>query len=171
MVNKTTNEQKLRLNREIMVHDMLNGDVYINGVRFTDRKQVDWVFKVLCNWNSQYNHKVDNSILSDLIHDPSMTYNLQKAFELKGVIGHHRDVADSIIRALTRIGNITGDDDIVAINKMINMLDEYGMSKIEYGDEDVTAFDVFIKDYVIKSVRPVKQYLEELMGQMWVHEE
>lgn len=38
MVNKTTNEQKLRLNREIMVHDMLDGGAYINGIRFDDRK-------------------------------------------------------------------------------------------------------------------------------------
>lgn len=171
MVNKTTNEQKLRLNREIMVHDMLDGGAYINGIRFDDRKQADWVCDVLNRWDSQSTLKDGSDVLRHLIRDDEMTRRLQQAFELKGVIGHHQEVADSIIRTLVRISNITGDDDIVVINKMINVLNKYGMNKIKYGDEGVTAFDVLIKHYVTKSVRPVRQYLEELRSQMWVHGE
>lgn len=168
MVNKTTKEQKLRLNREIIVYDMLNGGAYVNGIRFTNRKRAEWVFKVLGNWNSQYNLKVDNSILGELIYDADMTYNLQKAFELKGVIGHHQLVANSIIRALSRIGNVTGEDDIDIINKMIDVLSEYRMNRIKYGDEGVDGFDVLIRHYVIKSVKPVKQYLEKLKIQIQI---
>lgn len=170
MVNKTTNEQKLRLNREIMVHDMLDGGAYINGIRFDDRKQADWVFAVLGNWNSQCIRNGGSDILRHLIHDADMTYNLQKALELKGVIGHHRRVADCIIKVLSRIGNVTGDDDVV-VNEMITMLGEEVLNKITYDDFEENGFYILMKPYVIKSVHPVKRYLEELRSQISIHVE
>ena len=171
MVNKTTNEQKLRLNREIMVHDMLDGGAYINGIRFDDRKQTDWVFAVLGNWNSQCIRNGGSDILRHLIHDADMTYNLQKALELKGVIGHRQRVANSIIRALSRIGHVTGEDDIDIINKMVDMLSEEGLNKITYDDFEEDGFYILIRTYIIKSVHPVKRYLEELRSQMSTHVE
>ena len=171
MVNKTTNEQKLRLNREIMVHDMLDGGAYINGIRFDDRKQADWVFAVLSNWNSQRIRNGGSDTLRHLIHDADMTYNLKKVFELKGVIAHHRRVANSIIKVLSRIGHVTGEDDIDIIDKMVDMLSEEGLNKITYDDFEENGFYILIKPYVIKSVHPVKRYLEELRSQMSTHVE
>ena len=170
MGNKTKKEKWLDIKGATVVHDMLDGSVYINGIRFDDRKQADWVFAVLGNWNSQRIRNGGSDILRHLIHDTDMTYNLQKALELKGVIGHHWRVADCIIKVLSRIGNVTGDDDVV-VNEMITMLGEEVLNKITYDDFEENGFYILMKPYVIKSVDPVKRYLEELRSQMSTHVE
>lgn len=160
MVSKK--ELKLKLKNEIMVVDRVNRYVYINGIQFDNRKQANWVLSVLSNWKAQCTLNGGRDILKYLIYDTGMTYNLQKAFELKGVIAHHQNVADCIIKALSRIGDITGDDDIVVIDEMIDVLNEDRMSKITSGDDGVNGWDILLKWYIIKSVDPVKCYLEEL---------
>ena len=170
MGNKTKKEKWLDIKGATVVHDMLDGSVYINGIRFDDRKQADYVFAVLCNWNSQRIRNGGSDILRHLIYDVDMTYNLQKALELKGIIGHHRRVADCIIKVLSRIGNVTGDNDVV-VNEMIDMLSEEGLNKITYDNFEENGFYILIRTYIIKSVHPVKRYLEELISQMSIHVE
>lgn len=160
MVSKE--ELKLKLKNEIVFDDRGNRCVYINGIQFANRKQANWVFAVLSNWNAQCILNGGSDILKYSIYDTGITYNLQKALELKGVIAHHQNVADCIIKALSRIGDVTGDDDIVVIDEMIDVLSKDRMSKITSGDDDVNGWDILLKWYVIKSVDPVKCYLEEL---------
>ena len=71
---------------------------------------------------------------------------------------------------LSRIGNVTGDDDVV-VNEMITMLGEEVLNKITYDDFEENGFYILMKPYVIKSVDPVKRYLEELRSQMSTHME
>ena len=169
MVSKK--ELKLKLKNEVMVDDGVNRCVYINGVHFASRKQADWVLAVLSNWNAQCILNGGNDILKHLIHDARMTYNLQKAFELKGVIGHHQSVADAIIWALSRIGDVTGDENVVIMGEMINTMNAYGLNKITYDYDEKNGFFCIIRPYVIKSVDPVKRYLEELRSSLWIKDE
>lgn len=171
MVNKTNKEQELKLIREIVDYELLDRVAYINGVRIDERKQADWVLAVLSNWNAKCIFNGGSDILKQLIHDAGMTYNLQKAFQLKGVIGHHQSVADAIIWALSRIGDVTGDDNIVIINEMINTINAYGLNKIKYDYDEENGFFCIIRPYVIKSVDPVKRYLEELRSSLWIKDE
>ena len=76
MVNKTNKEQELKLIREIVDYELLDRVAYINGVRFDERKQADWVLAVLSNWNAKCIFNGGSDILKQLIHDAGMTYNL-----------------------------------------------------------------------------------------------
>ena len=159
MVNKNaiTPRRDLRLRREIMKFDEVNGYVYINDIPFTNSELTVRVFDVLSEWDFQSKIHDDQSILWDLIRDTETTSHLRSAYNSIESRSTSNIVCMMVTKTLRELGDIVeSTDDIEVVKNMIVKLkdDKVKRECIPFGP------DVSIQ--VSQALRPLRYYLEEM---------
>ena len=163
MVNITaiTSRRELKLRREILVWNEMNGCWYINGVSFYEEELANIVFDILLHWDFQSKLYNDESILYDLIRDSKMTYHLQDACRLMNITGRSHLHLQAIVRTLMSLGdNIEGGNDIEVIGSMIEKLDGEKVYRANF------RYDVDARIRIPQALNPIKNYLEGLKNNM-----
>ena len=164
-VNAITTRRELKLKREILVWNKLNACKYINGVSFHEEGFTNIVFDILNRWDFQSKLHNDESILYDLIRDSTMTYHLQHACQLVGVVGSQHVQIQALVRTLMSLGDsIDGDGDIEVIDSMIEKLDREKIARDNFG------FDADARIRLNLALKPIRDYLEKLKSHM-LHDE
>ena len=160
-VNAITTRRELKLRREILVWNKLNTCKYINGVSFYEEGLTNIVFDILLHWDFQSKLYNDENILYDLIRDSKMTYQLQYACQLVGVVGFRHIHVQALVRTLMSLSdNIELDNDVDVINSMIEKL------YVEKIVRDNFGFDADARIRLEKALKPICDYLEDLKNNM-----
>ena len=164
-VNAITTRRELKLRREILVWNELNTCKYINGVSFREQGLTNIVFTILSHWDFQSKLYDDESILYDLIRDSKMTYQLQYACQLVGVVGIRHIHVQALVRTLMSLSdNVKLDNDIEVINSMIEKLCVEKIVKDNFG------FDADARIRLEQALKPICNYLEDLKNNMLADE-
>lgn len=167
MVNKNaiTKRRGLQLRREILVWNELNACKYINGVGFREQGLTNIVFTILSHWDFQSKLYDDESILYDLIRDSKMTYQLQYACQLVGVVGIRHIHVQALVRTLMSLSdNVKLDNDVDVIDGMIEKLCVEKIVKDNFG------FDTDARIRLEQALKPICNYLEDLKNNMLADE-
>lgn len=160
-VNAITTRRELKLRREILVWNELNTCKYINGVSFHEEVLTNIVFDILSHWDFQSKLYDDKSILYDLIRDSKMTYQLQYACQLVGVVGLRSIHVQALVRTLMSLSdNVKLDNDVDVIDGMIEKLSVEKIVKDNFGFDD----DARIR--LERALKPICNYLEDLKNNM-----
>lgn len=160
-INAITPRRELKLRREILVWNEMNGCWYINGVSFYEEELANVVFDILLHWDFQSKLYNDESILYDLIRDSKMTYHLQDACRLMNITGRSHLHLQAIVRTLMSLGdNIEGVNDIEVIDSMIEKLDGEKVYRANF------RYDVDARIRIPQALKPIKNYLEDLKNNM-----
>lgn len=160
-VNAITTRRELKLRREILVFDKMCGSVQINGVSFYEDEIADVVFVILNHWDFQSKLHNDESILYDLIRDSKMTYQLQYACQLVGVVGIRHIHVQALVRTLMSLSdNVKLDNDVDVIDGMIEKLCVEKIVKDNFG------FDADARIRLERALKPICNYLEDLKNNM-----
>lgn len=160
-VNAITSRRELKLRREILVWNKLNTCKYINGVSFYEEGLTNIVFDILLHWDFQSKLYNDENILYDLIRDSKMTYQLQYACQLVGVVGLRHIHVQTLVRTLMSLSdNVELDNDVDAIDDMIEKL------YVEKIVRDNFGFDADARIRLERALRPIRDYLEDLKNNM-----
>lgn len=164
-VNAITTRRELKLRREILVWNELNTCKYINGVSFREQGLTNIVFTILSHWDFQSKLYDDESILYDLIRDSKMTYQLQYACQLVGVVGIRHIHVQALVRTLMSLSdNVKLDDDVDVIDGMIEKLCVEKIVKDNFG------FDADARIRLEQALKPICNYLEDLKNNMLADE-
>lgn len=164
-VNAITTRRELKLRREILVWNELNTCKYINGVSFREQGLTNIVFTILSHWDFQSKLYDDESILYDLIRDSKMTYQLQHACQLVGVVGIRRIHVQALVRTLMSLSdNVKLDNDVDVIDGMIEKLCVEKIVKDNFG------FDADARIRLEQALKPICNYLEDLKNNMLADE-
>lgn len=160
-VNAITPRRELKLRREILVWNELNACKYINGVSFREQGLTNIVFTILSHWDFQSKLYDDESILYDLIRDSKMTYQLQYACRLVGVVGIRHIHVQALVRTLMSLSdNVKLDNDVDVIDGMIEKLCVEKIVKDNFG------FDADARIRLEQALKPICNYLEDLKNNM-----
>lgn len=160
-VNAITTRRELKLRREILVWNELNTCKYINGVSFHEEVLTNIVFDILSHWDFQSKLYDDKSILYDLIRDSKMTYQLQYACQLVGVVGLRSIHVQALVRTLMSLSdNVKLDNDVDVIDGMIEKLCVEKIVKDNFG------FDADARIRLERALKPICNYLEDLKNNM-----
>ena len=160
-VNAITTRRELKLRREILVWNKLNTCKYINGVSFHEEVLTNIVFDILSHWDFQSKLYDDKSILYDLIRDSKMTYQLQYACQLVGVVGLRSIHVQALVRTLMSLSdNVKLDNDVDVIDGMIEKLCVEKIVKDNFG------FDADARIRLERALKPICNYLEDLKNNM-----
>lgn len=164
-VNAITPRRELKLRREILVWNELNTCKYINGVSFREQGLTNIVFTILSHWDFQSKLYDDESILYDLIRDSKMTYQLQYACQLVGVVGIRHIHVQALVRTLMSLSdNVKLDNDVDVIDGMIEKLCVEKIVKDNFG------FDADARIRLERALKPICNYLEDLKNNMLADE-
>lgn len=164
-VNAITPRRELKLRREILVWNELNTCKYINGVSFREQGLTNIVFTILSHWDFQSKLYDDESILYDLIRDSKMTYQLQYACQLVGVVGIRHIHVQALVRTLMSLSdNVKLDNDVDVIDGMIEKLCVEKIVKDNFG------FDADARIRLEQALQPICNYLEDLKNNMLADE-
>lgn len=164
-VNAITPRRELKLRREILVWNELNTCKYINGVSFREQGLTNIVFTILSHWDFQSKLYDDESILYDLIRDSKMTYQLQYACRLIGVVGIRHIHVQALVRTLMSLSdNVKLDNDVDVIDGMIEKLCVEKIVKDNFG------FDADARMRLEQALKPICNYLEDLKNNMLADE-
>lgn len=164
-VNAITTRRELKLRREILVWNELNACKYINGVSFREQGLTNIVFTILSHWDFQSKLYDDESILYDLIRDSKMTYQLQYACRLVGVVGIRHIHVQALVRTLMSLSdNVKLDNDVNVIDGMIEKLCVEKIVKDNFG------FDADARIRLEQALKPICNYLEDLKNNMLADE-
>lgn len=164
-VNAITTRRELKLRREILVWNELNTCKYINGVSFREQGLTNIVFTILSHWDFQSKLYDDESILYDLIRDSKMTYQLQYACRLVGVVGIRHMHVQALVRTLMSLSdNVKLDNDVDVIDGMIEKLCVEKIVKDNFG------FDADARIRLEQALKPICNYLEDLKNNMLADE-
>ena len=164
-VNAITPRRELKLRREILVWNELNACKYINGVGFREQGLANIVFTILSHWDFQSKLYDDESILYDLIRDSKMTYQLQYACRLVGVVGIRHIHVQALVRTLMSLSdNVKLDNDVDVIDGMIEKLCVEKIVKDNFG------FDADARIRLEQALKPICNYLEDLKNNMLADE-
>lgn len=164
-VNAITTRRELKLRREILVWNKLNTCKYINGVSFREQGLTNIVFTILSHWDFQSKLYDDESILYDLIRDSKMTYQLQYACQLVGVVGIRHIHVQALVRTLMSLSdNVKLDNDVDVIDGMIEKLRVDKIVKDNFG------FDADARIRLEQALKPICNYLEDLKNNMLADE-
>lgn len=164
-VNAITTRRELKLRREILVWNELNTCKYINGVSFREQGLTNIVFTILSHWDFQSKLYDDESILYDLIRDSKMTYQLQYACQLVGVVGIRHIHVQALVRTLMSLSdNVKLDNDVDVIDGMIEKLCVEKIVKDNFG------FDADARIRLERALKPICNYLEDLKNNMLADE-
>lgn len=164
-VNAITSRRELKLRREILVWNELNTCKYINGVSFREQGLTNIVFTILSHWDFQSKLYDDESILYDLIRDSKMTYQLQYACQLVGVVGIRHIHVQALVRTLMSLSdNVKLDNDVDVIDGMIEKLCVEKIVKDNFG------FDADARIRLERALKPICNYLEDLKNNMLADE-
>lgn len=164
-VNAITTRRELKLRREILVWNELNACKYINGVSFREQGLTNIVFTILSHWDFQSKLYDDESILYDLIRDSKMTYQLQYACRLVGVVGIRHIHVQALVRTLMSLSdNVKFDNDVNVIDGMIEKLCVEKIVKDNFG------FDADARIRLEQALKPICNYLEDLKNNMLADE-
>lgn len=160
-VNAITTRRELKLRREILVWNEFNTCKYINGVSFREQVLTNIVFTILSHWDFQSKLYDDESILYDLIRDSKMTYQLQYACQLVGVVGIRHIHVQALVRTLMSLSdNVKLDNDVDVIDGMIEKLCVEKIVKDNFG------FDADARIRLERALKPICNYLEDLKNNM-----
>ena len=160
-INAITSRRELKLRREILVWNKLNTCKYINGVSFYEEGLTNIVFDILLHWDFQSKLYNDENILYDLIRDSKMTYQLQHACQLVGVVGLRHIHVQALVRTLMSLSdNVELDNDVDVIDGMIEKL------YVEKIVRDNFGFDADARIRLELALKPIKNYLEDLKNNM-----
>lgn len=160
-VNAITPRRELKLRREILVWNELNTCKYINGVSFREQGLTNIVFTILSHWDFQSKLYDDESILYDLIRDSKMTYQLQYACQLVGLVGLRSIHVQALVRTLMSLSdNVKLDNDVDVIDGMIEKL------CVEKIVKDNLGFDADARIRLERALKPICNYLEDLKNNM-----
>lgn len=160
-VNAITSRRELKLRREILVWNKLNTCKYINGVSFYEEGLTNIVFDILLHWDFQSKLYNDENILYDLIRDSKMTYQLQYACQLVGVVGLRHIHVQALVRTLMSLSdNVELDNDVDVIDGMMEKL------YVEKIVRDNFGFDTDARIRLELALKPIKNYLEDLKNNM-----
>lgn len=156
-VNAITPRRDLRLRREIMKYDEVNGYVYINDIPFTETESTVRVFNVLSDWDFQSKIYDDRSILYDFIRDSEITNHLRHAYtviESRSTSNIVCMMVTKTLRELADIGESTDDTEFV--KDMIVKLKDKQLTKtcLPFGRD--------VLSQVSHAIRPLRSYLEKL---------
>lgn len=164
-VNAITPRRELKLRREILVWNELNTCKYINGVSFREQGLTNIVFTILSHWDFQSKLYDDESILYDLIRDSKLTYQLQYACRLVGVVGIRHIHVQALVRTLMSLSdNVKLDNDVDVIDGMIEKLCVEKIVKDNFG------FDADARIRLEQALKPICNYLEDLKNNMLADE-
>ena len=164
-VNAITTRRELKLRREILFWNELNTCKYINGVSFREQGLTNIVFTILSHWDFQSKLYDDESILYDLIRDSKMTYQLQYACRLVGVVGIRHIHVQALVRTLMSLSdNVKLDNDVDVIDGMIEKLCVEKIVKDNFG------FDANARIRLEQALKPICNYLEDLKNNMLADE-
>lgn len=164
-VNAITPRRELKLRREILVWNELNTCKYINGVSFREQGLTNIVFTILSHWDFQSKLYDDESILYDLIRDSKMTYQLQYACRLVGVVGIRHIHVQALVRTLMSLSdNVKLANDVDVIDGMIEKLCVEKIVKDNFG------FDADARIRLEQALKPICNYLEDLKNNMLADE-
>ena len=164
-VNAITTRRELKLRREILVWNELNTCKYINGVSFREQGLTNIIFTILSHWDFQSKLHDDESILYDLIRDSKMTYQLQYACQLVGVVGIRHIHVQALVRTLMSLSdNVKLDNDVDVIDGMIEKLCVEKIVKDNFG------FDADARIRLEQALKPICNYLEDLKNNMLADE-
>ena len=160
-VNAITSRRELKLRREILVWNKLNTCKYINGVSFYEEGLTNIVFDILLHWDFQSKLYNDENILYDLIRDSKMTYQLQYACQLVGVVGLRHIHVQALVRTLMSLSDdVELDNDVDVIDGMIEKL------CVEKIVKDNLGFDADARIRLERALKPICNYLEDLKNNM-----
>lgn len=160
-VNAITSRRELKLRREILVWNKLNTCKYINGVSFYEEGLTNIIFDILLHWDFQSKLYNDENILYDLIRDSKMTYHLQHACQLVGVVGDNHPHMKVLIRTLMSLSDeIESNNDIEVINSMIEKLDGEKIARDNFG------FNSDARIRLTCALKSITDYLEDLKNNM-----
>ena len=164
-VNAITSRRELKLRREILVWNKLNTCKYINGVSFYEEGLTNIVFDILLHWDFQSKLYNDENILYDLIRDSKMTYQLQYACQLVGVVGLRHIHVQALVRTLMSLSDdVELDNDVDVIDGMIEKLCVEKIVKDNFG------FDADARIRLERALKPICNYLEDLKNNMLADE-
>lgn len=156
-INAITPRRDLRLRREIMKNDEVNGYVYINDIPFTETELTVRVFDVLSEWDFQSKIHDDRSILYDFVRDFEMTNHLRHAYSVIESRSTSNIVCMMVTKTLREIANINeSTDDIEVVTDMIVKLKDKQLTKtcLPFGRD--------VLSQVSHAIRPLRSYLEKL---------